>query len=54
MEQSSEGGELVVDPFTGSGSTGAAALSLGRRFFGAELDERWADVARVRLAEVEP
>jgi len=54
VEQSSEVGELVVDPFTGSGSTGAAALSLGRRFFGAELDERWADVARVRLAEVEP
>lgn len=53
VEQSSEVGELVVDPFTGSGSTGAAALSLGRRFFGAELDERWADVARVRLAEVE-
>jgi DNA modification methylase len=54
VEQSSEVGELVVDPFTGSGSTGAAALSLGWRFFGAELDERWADVARVRLAEVEP
>lgn len=50
IEQSTAPGELVLDPFTGSGSTGVAALACGRRFSGVELDQKWADVARSRLA----
>lgn len=41
---------LVCDPFCGSGTTGVAALRLGRRFVGFEIDAAVADVARGRLA----
>ncbi|MGW1298173.1 DNA-methyltransferase, partial [Streptomyces sp. NPDC002533] len=43
-----EGG-VVLDPFTGSGSTGVAALREGRRFVGVELSAHYADVAEQRL-----
>jgi site-specific DNA-methyltransferase (adenine-specific) len=43
-----EGG-LVVDPFAGSGTTGVAALRLGRRFLGIEQDPAWLALARARL-----
>lgn len=46
-------GELVLDPFAGSGTTGVACLRLGRRFVGIERQERWAGVARERLAAEE-
>lgn len=43
-------GELVVDPFCGSGTTGVAAIRLGRRFIGLEVDPTCAALARERLA----
>ena len=46
-------GDLVLDPFGGSGTTLAVAKRLGRRFFGVELSEQYADAARRRLAAVE-
>lgn len=42
-------GDLVVDPFSGSGTTALAALSLERRFMGTELDAEYASLARTRL-----
>jgi site-specific DNA-methyltransferase (adenine-specific) len=39
----------VLDPFTGSGSTGVAALRAGRHFIGIELSNHYADVAEQRL-----
>ncbi|WP_433797455.1 DNA-methyltransferase [Actinoplanes sp. CA-252034] len=42
-------GGVVLDPFTGSGSTGVAALQSGRRFVGIEASEHYASVARERL-----
>ena len=44
-----EGG-LVLDPFMGSGTTGLAALNLGRRYIGIELNENYIDIANKRLA----
>ena len=43
-------GQVVLDPFAGSGSTGVAALSEGRRFLGIEQDPRSAEIGRARMA----
>lgn len=43
-------GELVVDPFAGSGTTGVAAIRLGRRFLGWEMNPEYAAIARRRLS----
>ena len=48
---SSKEGDVVLDPFMGSGSTGVAALSYGRHFVGVELDKKYFDIAHQRLGE---
>lgn len=45
-------GELIFDPFAGSGSTGVGALLEGRRFLGVEKMAVYADIARDRLSKV--
>lgn len=45
-------GELICDPFAGGGSTGVAAVRLGRRFLGWELDANYHRVATARLGDV--
>ena len=42
-------GELVLDPFIGSGTTAVAAIRTGRRWLGFDIDPRAADVARVNV-----
>lgn len=48
----SEPGDLVLDPFNGSGTTGHAALKHGRKYLGIEQVEQNAAFARARLANV--
>jgi site-specific DNA-methyltransferase (cytosine-N4-specific) len=45
----SEAGDLVLDPFVGSGTTGVAALEVGRRFLGVELNPEYVAIAERRL-----
>ena len=47
-------GEIVLDPFFGTGTTGAVAKHLGRRFVGIERDPAYAALARRRIAAVRP
>lgn len=47
--KSTKEGEMICDPFAGSGSTLAAAKNLGRNYVGIELEKIWYDVARERL-----
>jgi site-specific DNA-methyltransferase (adenine-specific) len=46
-------GDLVLDPFAGSGTTLATAYRLGRQYVGVELSEQYADAVRQRLARLE-
>lgn len=46
---SSKEGDVVLDPFSGSGTTCVAAKELGRHYVGFEIDERWHKVAVDRL-----
>jgi DNA modification methylase len=47
-------GDLVIDPFSGSATTGVACVELGRRFMGIELGEKFVELSRQRLAAVTP
>jgi len=47
-------GDLVLDPFAGSGTTGVVALRLGRRFVGIELNPEYVALARRRIEEDAP
>lgn len=42
-------GGLVLDPFTGSGSTGKAAVLEGFSFVGCEMTAEYAEIARLRI-----
>jgi modification methylase len=46
--------DLVLDPFSGTGTTGAVAHRLRRRFIGIERDAGYAAAAQARIAAVEP
>ncbi len=50
---SREGG-LVLDPFFGSGTTGAAAKRLGRRYIGIDINPRYIEKAEERISKVVP
>jgi len=51
IQQSTESGDVVIDPFMGSGSVGVAAGRLGRRFLGNDLNPEAVVIAGQRLRE---
>lgn len=51
VKTSSRPGQIVLDPFTGSGPFGIAAVELGRVFIGSERDEHWHQYASDRLSK---
>jgi modification methylase len=47
-------GDVILDPFFGTGTTGAAARRLGRHYIGIEREEAYAKLAKARIAKVIP
>jgi len=45
-------GDVVYDPFMGSGTTAVAALKLGRLFVGSEISDEYVEIAKRRLSEI--
>ena len=53
IEASTAAGARVLDPFNGSGTTGVAALKLGRTYVGIDLDPEYLQLSRRRLQDAE-
>ena len=51
---STQPGDVVLDPFFGSGTSGAVAKRLGRRFIGFEREAKYIRVAKKRIAAIQP
>jgi len=47
-------GDVVIDPFFGTGTTGAVAKKLGRHFIGIERDKFYINIAQKRISSVKP
>lgn len=51
IRNSTDAGDLVLDPFMGSGTTGVAAVKMGRRFVGIEVEPKYFDLSCKRISE---
>lgn len=49
VQNSTNEGDIVLDPFMGSGTTGISCKELGRNFIGIELDEKYYNIAKHRI-----
>ena len=52
IENSSNEGDTILDPFMGSGTTGVACKELSRNFIGIELDKQYFDIAESRIDNI--
>jgi len=46
-------GDIILDPFMGSGTTGVACILMGRNFIGIEIDEEYLNIAEQRIEETQ-
>ena len=53
IKAGSKEGDIILDPFFGSGTTGYMAQKLGSRWIGIELNEEYIKIAKKRLAQQE-
>jgi site-specific DNA-methyltransferase (adenine-specific) len=53
IQASTKAGDLILDPFCGSGTTGVAAMEMGRRFVGIDNDKAYLELAKKRIQEAE-
>lgn len=51
VEMYSQSGDVICDPFMGSGTTGIACVNTGRKFIGMELDENYFNIAKERIEQ---
>lgn len=51
IENSSKPGEIVLDPYLGSGTTAVACMELGRKYIGYEINEKYFDTAQRRIKD---
>jgi site-specific DNA-methyltransferase (adenine-specific) len=51
IDNSSSEGEIVLDPFMGSGSTGVACMQSNRNFIGIEIDENYFNISKQRIED---
>jgi DNA modification methylase len=49
-----DSGDMVLDPFIGSGTTAVAAKQMGRKYVGIDIDEEYCHIARERLMRIQP
>jgi site-specific DNA-methyltransferase (adenine-specific) len=49
----SDEGDVILDPFVGTGTTAIAAKRLGRRFIGIDIDEKYIEIAHKKLKETQ-
>jgi len=54
IDKSSEQGEIVFDPFAGSGTTGAAALEIHRQYILIEKEPKYIEIINKRLENITP
>lgn len=53
IANSTAAGDVVLDPFMGSGTTGVACVNTGRKFVGIEIDEGFYKIAQERIAKAQ-
>lgn len=54
IRASSRSGDVVLDPFNGSGTTGAVSIGLGREYVGIELNPAYIELAHARISAMQP
>ena len=52
VERLTNPGDVILDPFLGGGTTGAAAVSMGRKFIGVDIESKNVEISRERIQEV--